>query len=101
MAVYQVTYWQEIPSQVDARDPGGKMQKVMMSPRFQELIDIVATKRKLDSSDLYISQWAKGEKIEKAGAASDVVKAVVEEFESRFEAIRAEALAKSIGAKTA
>lgn len=99
MAVYQVTYWQEIPSQVDARDPGGKMQKVMLSQRFQELIDIAAAKRKLDTSDLYIAQWAKGEKIEKAGAAADVVKEISADFEARFDAIRAEALAKSIGVK--
>jgi hypothetical protein len=101
MAVYQVTYWQEIPSQVDARDPGGKMQKIMLSQRFQELIDIVATKRKFDTSDLYISQWAKGEKLDQPGAAADVVKAVAADFEARFDAIRAEALAKSTSAKTA
>lgn len=100
MAVYQVTYWQEIPSQVDARDPGGKPKKMLLSQRFQELIDIAASKRKLDTSDLYISQWAKGEKIEKAGAAADVAKAVVDEIEGRFDTIRAEALAKSTGAKS-
>ena len=95
MAIYQVTYWQEIPSQVDARDPGGKPQKVMLSQRFQELIDIVASKRKLDTSDLYISQWAKGDKIEKAGAATDVARAVADEIEGRFDDIRAKALALS------
>src|SRR5688500_14445444 len=59
MAMYQVTYWQEIPSQVDARE-GGKAAKQMLSQRFQELIDIIATRRKLGSSDDYISQWNKG-----------------------------------------
>jgi hypothetical protein len=101
MAVYQVTYWQEIPSQVDARDPGAKAHKVMLSQRFQELIDIAASKRKLDTSDLYIAQWAKGEKTEKAGAAADVAKAVADDFEARFDTIRSEALAKSISAKPA
>lgn len=95
MAKYQVTYWQEIPSQVDARDEGGKVHKQMLSQRFQELIDIVATKRKLDSSDDYISQWNKGEKTEKAGAAQQVAADVAADLEARYDQIRATALAKS------
>lgn len=101
MALYQVTYWQEIPSQVDARDPGGKAHKILLSQRFQELIDIVASKRKLDSSDLYIAEWVKGEKLDKAGTAAVVAQAVVDEIEARFDTIRSAALAKSTSAKPA
>jgi hypothetical protein len=61
MATYQILYWQEIPSQVDARE-AGKSHKEMLSQRFQELIDIVATKRNLTESDDYIAGWSKGEK---------------------------------------
>ena len=91
MARYQVTYWQEIPSQVDAKE-GAKAHKLMLSQRFQELIDIVAVKRKLDGSDDYIAQWAKGEKIEREGSAEDVAKAVAAELEGRYEEIRAKAI---------
>lgn len=99
MATYQVTYWQEIPSQVDAKEEGGKAHKLMLSQRFQELIDIIATKRKLDSSDDYISQWNKGKKTEKPGSAEQVAKAMAAEFESQFEQIRAKALEQSENAK--
>ena len=95
MATYQVTYWQEIPSQVDAKEPGSKPHKMMLSQRFQELIDIIATKRKLDSSDDYISQWNKGEKLEKPGTPEQVAQAVAAEIEAGYDAIRAKALEQS------
>jgi hypothetical protein len=95
MATLQVTYWQEIPSQVDAREGRDKPYKEMLSPRFQELIDIVASARKMGAADAYISGWSKGVKEEREGGAAEVAKAVAAEFEARFEEIRAEALAKS------
>jgi hypothetical protein len=98
MARYTVTCWQEIPSQVDARDEGGKAAKRMLSQRFQELIDIVATRRKLGASDDYIAQWNKTDKTERAGSAEEVVQAVAAELEARYDQIRAEALAKSLQA---
>ena len=100
MATYQVTYWQEIPSQVDAKASGEKPAKQMLTQRFQELIDIVAVKRKLDSSDDYINQWSKGPKTERAGTAAEVVQAVAEELEAQFEQIRANAAKLSQPAKT-
>lgn len=100
MATYQVTYWQEIPSQVDAKEPGGKSHKMMLSQRFQELIDIIATKRGLGASDDYIAQWSKGPKQERAGSADSVTRAVVDELESQFNDIRAKALELSTHAKT-
>ena len=92
MATYQILNWQEIPSQVDARD-AGKAHKEMLSQRFQELIDIVATKRNLVQSDDYIAGWNKGVKIERPGSAVDVAKVVAAELEAKFDAIRAAALA--------
>jgi hypothetical protein len=95
MATFQVTYWQEIPSQVDAREGRDKPHKEMLGPRFQELIDIVASARKMGGADEYISGWNKGSKETREGSASEVAKAVAAEFESRYEAIRQEALAKT------
>ena len=100
MATYQITYWQEIPSQVEARDPGGKPQRMVLSQKFQELIDIVAVKRKLDSSDDYIAQWNKGAKTERAGDAGQVVRALVEELEGQYDEIRGKALQISLAAKS-
>jgi len=93
MATYQVLYWQEIPSQVDARD-GSKSHKEMLSQRFQELIDLVATKRGLVESETYISGWSKGDKSERPGSAVDVAKSVAAELEQRYDEIRAAALAQ-------
>jgi Virulence factor len=95
MATYQVTYWQEIPSQVDAREGRDKPHKEMLSARFQELIDIVASARKQGDADAYISGWNKGDKESREGGAQAVAQAVAADFEGRFEEIRAQALAKT------
>ena len=100
MATYQVTYWQEIPSQVDARDGAGKAAKRMLSHRFQVLIDVVATKRNLESSDDYINQWSKGPKLEREGPAQEVLDAIVSELEAQYPAIRAAAMDEAAPAKT-
>lgn len=97
MAIYQVTYWQEIPSQVDARE-GGKLHKEMLSQRFQELIDIIAVQRKLDNSDAYINEWNKGKKTDRPGSAEEVGKAVAAELEAQYDAIRAAAIKQSADA---
>jgi hypothetical protein len=95
MATFQVTYWQEIPSQVDAREGREKPHKEMLSVRFQELIDIVATARKLGDADAYISGWNKGEKETREGSGQAVAQAVVAEIEGRYDEIKAQALAKT------
>jgi hypothetical protein len=95
MATFQVTYWQEIPSQVDAREGRDKPHKEMLGPRFQELIDVVATARRMGDADAYISGWNKGAKEVREGSAADVAKAVAQEFEARYEEIRVEALQKT------
>ena len=99
MAIYQVTYWQEIPSQVDARE-AGKLHKEVLTQRFQELIDIIAVRRKLDGSDAYINEWNKGKKVERPGSATEVAKAVAAELEAQFDGIRANALQQPANAKS-
>jgi len=86
MATYQILYWQDIPSQVDARGAGAS-HKEMLSQRFQELIDIVAVKKNLVDSDAYINGWSKGDKQERPGSAA----------EGRYDAIRKQALAQTQG----
>lgn len=93
MATYQILYWQDIPSQVDARG-AGPSHKEMLSQRFQELIDIVAMKKNLVNSDDYINGWTKGDKQERPGSAADVARAVAAELEAQYDAIRKAALAQ-------
>ncbi len=101
MAIYQVTYWHEIPSQVDAKAPGEAPCRQPLSPRFLELIDLIATKRKLGGTDDYLAGWNKGKKTDREGAAVDVARAVAEEFEAQYDSIRALALAQGSGAPDA
>ena len=93
MAKVTILYWQEIPSVVEARDRSGR-HKIELSQRFQELIDLVAMKKKLAGTDEYLVQWRKGRPEEHEGEAEAVAKAVAEGLESRYEVIRAEEIAK-------
>ncbi|MGI9303816.1 MAG: virulence factor [Gammaproteobacteria bacterium] len=93
MAKYQILYWQDIPSLVEARD-GDSVHKEQLSSRFQELIDLVAMKKKLAGTDAYLEQWNKGKRIDRDGSARDVAAAIAGELEADFDKIREESLAK-------
>ena len=93
MTKVTILYWQEIPSVVEARDRNGR-HKIELSQRFQELIDLVAMKKKMAGTDEYLVQWNKGRPVEHDGDAETAVKAVAEEIEARFDAIRKEEFAK-------
>ena len=94
MATYQILYWQEIPSLVEARD-SDSVKKIQLSDKFQALIDEAAMRRKFAGTDAYLEEWNKGSKTEQDGPADAVVQAVADEIESRFAEIRDDALAKS------
>ena len=96
MARVTILYWQEIPSVVEARGRSGR-HKIELSSRFQELIDLVAMKKKLAGTDDYLVQWRKGRPEERDGDPETVAKAVAEEIEARYDAIRAEEIAKCGG----
>ena len=96
MAKVTILYWQEIPSVVEARDRSGR-HKIELSQRFQELIDLVAMKKKLAGTDEYLIQWNKGAPEEREGDPETVATAVAEGIESRYDAIRVEELAKCKG----
>ena len=93
MAKVTILYWQEIPSVVEARDRNGR-HKIELSQRFQELIDLVAMKKKMVGTDEYLLQWNKGEPKEQEGDPEAVAESVAEDIEARYDAIRAEELAK-------
>ena len=94
MATYQILYWQEIPSFVEARD-GDEIKKVQLSDRFQALIDGAAMRRKIAGTDGYLEEWKKGKKVEQDGNVEDIANTVAQEIEDRFAEIRDEALAKT------
>jgi len=94
MAKYRIMYWQEIPSVVEARE-GRQKAKGQLSLRFQELIDLIAMRRKLDGADEYLQHWSKAEWQSREGTAENVVKMVVEEIEAEYETIKTAALEKT------
>jgi hypothetical protein len=93
MAAYNILYWQDIPSVIEAKD-GSAIHKIQLSQRFQELIDAVAMRKGLAGTDAYLEEWRRGEPVERDGSAEQVANAVREELEAQFEALKASALAK-------
>jgi len=95
MAKYRIMYWQEIPSVVEARE-GREKAKKQLSLRFQELIDLIAMRRKLDSADEYLLHWSKGDWQERGGSAAEVVDLIAGEIEADYDAIKSAALEKPV-----
>jgi cvfA/B/C family virulence factor len=83
VAKYQVLYWKDIPSVVEASDGTGTA-KVQLSDRFQVLIDAVAMRLGLAGTDAYLDQWEHGDEQERPGSPGDVAKAVAQELEAKF-----------------
>ncbi|MBF2758880.1 MAG: virulence factor [Ectothiorhodospiraceae bacterium AqS1] len=93
MAKVSVIYWQNIPSVVEVRDRRAR-HKIELDRRFQELIDLVAMKKRLAGTDAYLEQWQKTPLEERAGSPPEIARAVADEIESRFDTIRADVLAQ-------
>lgn len=87
MAKYQVLYWKDIPSVIEASDGSGSA-KVQLSERFQMLIDSVAMRLGLAGTDAYLDQWEHGDEQERPGSPGDVAKAVAQELEAKFPEFR-------------
>jgi hypothetical protein len=91
MARYRIIYWHHIPSVVEVRD-GEIILKEELSPRFQELIDRVAMRKKIIGEEAYIEGWRKGCFKERGGEAGAIAKAVLAETEALSEEIAAKDL---------
>lgn len=94
MAKYQVLYWKDIPSVVEASD-GTDTAKIQLSDRFQVLIDAVAMRLGLAGTDAYLDQWEHGDEQERPGSPGDVAKAVAHELEAKFADFRERGLGGS------
>ena len=96
MATYHVVYWREIPSMVQARD-GNRTVRVGLSQRFQELIDAVAMRDGLASTDQYLLQWRNGPRTELPGSPEEVAHSVAESLEAEYEALKQRLLSETGG----
>jgi hypothetical protein len=56
MATLTVIWWRDIPAQVVAKE-GRTSAKAQLSPRFQEAIDMAATRVGLIGTDEYLDEW--------------------------------------------
>ena len=83
MALYQVLYWQEFPSQIKAWDDADEV-KVDLGVRFTEKIDSAAQTRGLTSTDDYLAQWKWSDEEERNGSAQEVADAIKAELERKF-----------------
>jgi alkanesulfonate monooxygenase SsuD/methylene tetrahydromethanopterin reductase-like flavin-dependent oxidoreductase (luciferase family) len=83
MAVYQILYWQEIPSQVKAWDDFEEI-KVELPPKYAARIDQAAQSRGLTSAEDYLSQWKWSDQEERAGTPEEVAAMVKNELETKF-----------------
>lgn len=94
MSKVTVLCWQEIPSVVEVKDDSGT-EKIQLSTKFQELIDLIAMRRGLAGTDEYLMEWRKEAQAEREGDAKSVAESVAAEIEGNYEQIKADALAKS------
>ncbi len=85
--------WQNIPSVIEARDSNG-IEKVELSKRFSELIDLVAMKKGIVGTDDYLQDWKKKKLSSTNKTAKQVVLEMSEYFEDKYEEIKSNALNK-------
>ena len=80
MALYQILYWQDIPSQIKAWDDFDEV-KLELSSQFTDRIDRAAQAQGLTSTDDYLAQWKWCDEQERQGAAQEVAEALKKELE--------------------
>ena len=83
--------WQNIPSVIEARDSNG-IEKVELSKRFSELIDLVAMKKGIVGTDDYLQDWKKKKLSSSNKTAKQVVIEMSQYFEDKYEDIKSKAL---------
>lgn len=83
--------WQDIPTVIEARDANG-VEKVELSNRFSELIDLIAMKKGIVGTDDYLRDWKKKKLSSTNKTAKQVVLEMSKYFEGKYEDIKANAL---------
>jgi hypothetical protein len=84
MAEYQITYWQEIPSLVTAREGRRNRASVELSQRFQVAIDEAAMRAGMTGTEAYMEQWRRSTWQDREGTPEAVAAAVAAELEAEY-----------------
>ena len=83
MALYQILYWQDIPSQVKAWDDFDET-KIELSQKFIVKIDNAAKEQGLTAEDDYLNQWKWSKEQEREGTPEEVAEAIKNELEEKI-----------------
>ena len=91
MTKISILLWQDIPTVIEARDSNG-IEKVELSKRFSELVDLVAMKKGIVGTDDYLRDWKKKRLPSTNKTAKQVVAEMSQYFEGKYEDIKSKAL---------
>ena len=83
MTRYRVIRWKDVPSLVEA-EGAGRTVRVMLTPRFQDLIDALAMREGASESESYLDGWGPDAPLEREGSPEEVAAAVAAELEEGF-----------------
>jgi len=83
--------WRDIPTVIEARD-SNSIEKVELSKRFSELVDLIAMKKGLVGTDEYLKNWKKKRLPSTNKTAKQVVVEISEYFEDKYDEIKSKAL---------
>ncbi len=86
-----VLFWQDIPTVIEARDSTG-IEKVELSKRFSELVDLIAMKKGLIGTDDYLKNWKKNKFPNSTKTAKQTVLEMSKYYESKYEDIKMKSL---------
>jgi hypothetical protein len=81
MAKFQILYWQDVPSVLQAFADDGSAVKRQLPDWFQQEIDRQAMEQGLSGSDAYLEQWRWGEVDERPGTPDEVLDALERELQ--------------------
>jgi hypothetical protein len=100
MSEYQITYWQEIPSLVTAREGRRNRASVELPSRFQEAIDEAAMRLRLSGTDAYLEAWRRAPWQQRDGPPEEIARAVAAELEAEYPPERLQAIIQDLRAGT-
>jgi hypothetical protein len=80
VARFQILYWQEVPSVLQAFADDGSAVKRQLPDWFQQEIDRQAMEQGLIGSDAYLEHWHWGEVDERPGTPDEVLDALEREL---------------------
>jgi Virulence factor len=81
VARYQILYWQDVPSVLQAFTDDGSTVKRQLPDWFQQEIDRRAMEQGLIGSDAYLEQWRWGDLEERPGSPDEVLDALERELQ--------------------